>query len=1101
MYQLDQYLKYKLGIFLILLCLIVNAQNDTYKFKSITTDNGLSTGTVNCVFKDSRGFIWIGTIDGLNLYDAYSIKTLKHDPKNPNSISGNIVTSIAEDSLGRLWIGTRNNGITLYDLKTESFKNYWTNEVDSEGSLQNDFVKQIYIDKSNRILVATKGGGLSVYNWESDNFTTYLHNSSDASSISNNNVFSIIEDSPGTFWIGLHSGGVDKFNYDEGTFEKFTYDDDYNSILTDRKPLFKDSNNNLWIGTDGTGLYKLDVNTGQFRRYTYDPYAIGGLQMNIITSFYEDKDGNIWIGTDGAGINILNPNTDQFKYLKNDILDPQSLTSDAIYQIYEDNSGIIWVSTFRGGVNTYSPFRYKFKLYEKRPNDPNSLSFNSVIALHEGNDGSIWMGTDGGGLDRLNPNTGIIRHYTYSPSNQNSLSGNVIKSIYQDSYGILWLGTYAAGLTRFDIQNNRFRRYFPDPEDQGSISDKNVWAINEDEDGELFFGLLGGGLAKYDRLNDSFIHFSHNPSNAQSISSNFVIVLFNDSKGNFWVGTEDNGLNLFDKNTGTFTRFIHDPENPSSIPSNNIKALHEDENGNLWIGTANGFGVLDINDFSIEIPAINNQLPNPVINGIHQDQNQNFWIATNKGLVKYSLLDSTLVVFNQADGLQGNEFNYTSSVTSRFSGKMYFGGLKGVNEFDPQTIKLSDFNPQIVLTNLSLFDNSISYGDTINGHVLLDKSLHYTDQIDLTHMENVLSIDFAALDYTSPERNKYEYILKGFDEDWKKVNSDKREATYTNLDAGEYTLIIRGTNSDGLWSENERVLSISVLPPWWNTWWFRSIALFIIVFTLFIAYQWRVRELKKQRLMLKQQVEERTSDLKNIIDLLKEKSTQITNSGDNLKLKSGSLADDAKKQSETAKEIEQDIEVLTNYTHKNTENARITNEISTKSMNEMGKIKQAIELNVAEINTIAQKIQIIEEIFRQTNLLALNASIEAVKAGSDGSGFAVIASEVRKLAERSRLASQDIVASTKKGTKQTEEVSELLLNFLPEVEKSANLIKEISDSSVKQASSIQNVNYSLKEFFKISKQNSVTSSEIYKISAELDELSKFLNDKIQELNV
>lgn len=1066
------------------------------KFEHISTDQGLSTGTVNCVYKDSDGFVWIGTIDGLNLYDGYELTIFKNDPDDSTSIGGNIITTIAEDTLGRLWVGTRNEGISIYDRSKGVFTRYKSST--DEFSLSENYIKDITIDDQNNILIATKGGGLNIYDPDVDGFEILKTTEGMDGTLSDNNVFSIIEDKPGYFWIGTHSGGIDYFDLQNRSFDHFVYDPDFEVSISDRKALMKDSKGNLWIGTDGFGAYKYNIADD---RFTWFRYVANGsrLTSDIITSFYEDSYGNIWIGTDGTGINVYNPVSDRFSYITSSLVDPQSLSSDAIYEIYEDDAQVVWVSTFRGGINTYSKFRNKFDLYEQQALDDNSLSFNSVIGMHEGSDGSIWLGTDGGGLDRLNPVTGNIQHYRHSPTDPRTISSNVIKSIHQDRFGELWLGTYAAGLNRFNPETGQNKRYLPDPDDPGAILSKNVWAMTEDTQGTMWFGLLDGGIAYFDRQSGDFIHTRFDPDDSTSLSSDFIKVLFEDSKGNFWVGTEDAGLNLFNREDTIFSRYQYNPDDPLGLPGNDVRAL-EEQGDTLWVGTSGGLAFLNLNDFKLTYSSLTELLPNPVINGILIDQEGALWISTNKGLSKVSPVDSTVQNFTKSDGLQGNEFNYTSSITAR-DGRMYFGGLKGVNAFYPEDISLSDFEAPVFITQLKLFDKPVNIGDTVNGRVILEKNLAKSERLTLTHKENVIGLSFAALDYTSPHQNKYRYRLEGFDEEWIVASAGDRTANYTNLEAGDYIFRVQGSNSDGVWSKHEAKLVIEVLPPWWGTWWFRVVALLVVGGTFVTVYQWRVRELKKQRVRLKNEVESRTVELKQIIKILQDKITEITNSGDNLNSRSGQLASDAKGQAETARVIENEIEELANYTQKNSENAHITNSISENVMQELGKIRNATEENIEEIKSISKKITVLEEIFRQTNLLALNASIEAAKAGESGSGFAVIAGEVRKLAERSRIASQEIVGSAQSGAKRTEEVGEMILNFLPEVEKSAELIKEISQSSEKQSGALENMKNSLFHFFGTSKKNSVISEEIYEISSELEKLAQYLKEEIMKIEV
>jgi len=825
-----------------------------WKFWHITSDNGLSAGTVNCVFRDSYGFLWVGTIDGLNRFDGYSIQEFKANKSNPNSISGNIITTLAEDWEGNLWIGTRSNGISVLNLATNQVRQILPGGAEK---LPDGSVRKILITQDKSILVASQGGGLLAYDNETSTFKQYRHEKSDSRSISNDNVFSIVEDSPGIFWVGTHSGAVDRFNLKEGAFTQFVYDDRFVLSQTNRKPLFIDRNNNLWIGTDGNGLVKFNSARTKFDYFTKDTDE---LTSDIITTLFEDEFGKIFIGTDGTGINIYNPSTRGFSYMRASLFDSESLSSDAVYEIYDDQAGVIWISTFRGGINVFSKYRLKFHLYEQLPNNPNSLSFNSVIALHESKDGHIWIGTDGGGLDRLNPRTGEFKHFKNNPSNPTTISSNVPISLLEDKSGTLWIGTYAGGLNKYN-PDGTFKRYTPSVNDPKSINSRNVWSILEDKQGDLWLGLLDGGLDRFDRKTDTFVHHMADGGKG-SLSSNLIIVLFEDSYRNFWVGTEDGGLNLFDRQTKTFTVFKHDPADPNALRNNNVRALYEDREGKLWIGTAEGMNVLNLKTMQMTAADVNAQLPNLVVNGIQEDDQQNLWISTNKGLSKYNMVTKEITNFTSVDGLQGNLFNYNSSLKTR-NGRMYFGGVNGVNDFQPSDIHLSSFKPNVNVTHIKIMDQLIMDVIDKRGRPLVSESPQALQSLTLRHDQNVLEIGFSSMDFVSPQSNKYRYRLKNFDQNWINTDASKRTANYTNLDPGEYEFMVQGTNSDGIWSDDTRTLKIIVLSPWWATWWFRLIMGVIVVSIAITFYRWRVGMIKHQRELLEQRVHEATDQVSN----------------------------------------------------------------------------------------------------------------------------------------------------------------------------------------------------------------------------------------------
>ncbi len=837
-----------------------------WNFSHITTDDGLSTGTVNCVFKDSKGFIWIGTIDGLNRYDGYEITVYKKDKNDPKSISGNIISAISEDANGNIWIGTRNNGISVFEWESDSFLAF---EDLSKIELPEGRIRALERTFNDQMLIGIEGGGLLLYDVLNATAQQYRANSGQAGELSDNTILSLARASEKTYWVTSLATQVDLFNVETGRFEHVSYDPSYEPNENTRKVVMEGSNGILWLGTDGKGLVKIDRKTNE--QVLYD-VSTSNLKSNIITTLYEGRNGSIYVGTDGKGINVFDPVSETFTFVASSLLDPNSLSSDAVYQIYEDDSGVIWVSTFRGGVNTYSPQRTKFELYKQVPYENNSLSFASVIDVFETRDGKIWIGTDGGGLDVLDPETGNFEHFKYDPADPFSISTNVAIAIEEDKNGYLWIGTYAGGVNRLDRSTGRFTRFLPDLNNPNTINGKNVWHIVEDSRGEIWFGLLGG-LDRYDSETGIFTHYNADGSK-NSLSSDLVYTLFEDSKGNIWVGTEDGGLNLFERNTNSFRQFTQQDGDSTSLLNNSVRTLFEDSKNQLWIGTAAGANILDINSLQIVAAPVNELLPNPVVNGIQEDDRGNLWIATNSGLSRYNPTEHTIQNFGKSDGLQGNEFNYTSSTKTR-DGTMYFGGVKGLNRFHPSQVKMSDFNPKLVITDIKIFDQSVSTITDDGGNPLVDGSIQILSELTLRHDQNVLELVFASLDYTYPVANKYRYKLDGFDKEWMHTTTKKRAANYTNLNPGSYTFIVEGTNSDGVWSRNRQELIITVTPPWWATWWFRTIALLAILGVTGYIVRWRARANRMQKEELKRQVEEATSQVTDQNEVLQAEQEKL----------------------------------------------------------------------------------------------------------------------------------------------------------------------------------------------------------------------------------
>ena len=1082
----------------------LTAVSQDFKFDHITTDNGLSQGTVNCVYQDSKGFIWIGTDDGLNLYDAYSFKIYKNNPDDSLSISGNVITDIEEDKAGNLWIGTRSNGLNFFNRNTDKFTRFVSNPS-NPAALSANNVKQLYLDKQGNVIVGTLGGGLDVINSKTFAIKTYRHNNSDRFSISDDFVYSFQEAQDGKVWVGTESGTLDLFDIDKGTFQKFKFKDDFKIVRGNNgTSLLKDHASNIWIGTNDNGLFCFNPISLQTKEYVKNKES-KGLNNAIITSLFE-KDNEIYISTDGGGINILNPATETFRYMMNEPSNPFSLSNNAIYNMYSDKAGTLWVGTFQGGVNYYNPYKYKFRHYTCRIGCAKSLSNKSVLAIYQDKENNLWIGTDGGGLNLFKSDERGFESFQNNPQDASSISGNVVKSIFEDHFGNLWLGTYANGLNLMDRKTKKFKRFLNRKDDPNSLAHNNVWVIYEDRSYNLWIGTMGAGLDRYVPEKQTFIHYpsvsnTSLNSDGKSLSTTAIKTIFEDNKGNLWIGTEGGGLNLFNKNSNTFTWFQSNNKIKTAVANNDIRALFQDSKGAFWVGTANGLSVLNYSDMTFSYPEINNLLPNKVINGILEDAAGNLWISTNKGISRYNIDKKTIRNFDVKDGLQGNDFNYTSAFESASTGEMYFGGINGFNVFRPEEIVDNTVKPEVLLTHLRIKGKNVDVGDTINGRVILENPLMETPRIVLSHYENVFEIEFAALSYVSPKKNQYEYMLEGVDKTWTKTTADKRVAAYMNLAPGKYTFRVRGSNNDGQWSEKEATLTVKILAPWWQTWWFRIFVTLVIIAALYFGYKLRMKNVAKQHQALERAVELRTNELKQIIRMIKENSEKLFFTGETLNFKATELTNGADDQIKAAGQIEETLNEITGISRKNTEHAESANRITNNTLTEIDEIKLAAEKNVKESLAICDKIMVLEDIFKQTNILSLNASIEAARAGEDGRGFAVVAGEVRKLAERSKTASQEIVESAQNGSKVSENSGKIILGFIPDILKTVELTQKISQASISQRDAIENINDKLKDFMGIINQHTSVAKEISEVSSEIDKLAKNLRDQVSNIDV
>ncbi len=834
------------------------------QFKHVSLEDGLSQSSVFCIIQDQKGFLWIGTEDGLNKYDGYNFTVFKPDPDNLNSLSYNWINTIYEDNTGLIWIGTNGGGLNKYDPRTETFYRYPVN-MGAEDCIGCGFINAICRDSQGIVWIGTGGGGL--YRLlenispalESQSIEQFMHDANIPASLSSNTVHAILEDVSGEIWVGTDNG-LDRFDANSGTFIHYRHNPQiprsisHNTINT----IYEDSSNLLWIGTQG-GLNLLNKITGKFKHYLSKPGNPNSLSNDRINSILEDHSGYYWIGTDGGGLNRLDKASDSFIHFRHDDQDPYSLSNNQVHCLLEDHSGILWLGTSGKGLEKFNR-EEKYLHYQHIPDNPNSLSENSIHAICEDSQGFLWFGSAEKGLNRLDRKKGIYKHFRYDENNISSISSDAIRTILEDSSGIIWVGTKNGGLNKLNRDNHTFTRYHHDKKNHNGISSDAVYSIIEDREGVIWLATWGGGLNRFDREKETFSCYRRSKYDANSIGGDFVAIVYEapSEPGVLWVGTHSGGLNRLDVQGKIFTRFQADLNDPDSISVNFVISIHEDASGTLWIGTHGGglnkmIGRREGNIRFVHYTE-NNGLPNNSIYGILEDNAGNLWMSTNKGLSKFDPGNETFKNYNAKDGLQANEFNGGAYFKNR-NGEMFFGGVNGVNAFFPGKLRDNPHIPPVVITGVKVNNKSMQIG----GRSPLQESILFTEKIELSYRQNAFSFEFAALDYTTPENNRYAYKMEGFDKGWNVTEVTKRYAFYTNLDSGDYVFRVIASNNDGVWNEEGAKIFITILPPFWKTWWFTSIlsgiALGLIIFFIRLRIQRIERRSKEEQLQLKKDME------------------------------------------------------------------------------------------------------------------------------------------------------------------------------------------------------------------------------------------------------
>jgi len=842
-------------------------------FDHITIEDGLSNNMVPGVVQDYTGFMWFGTFDGLNRYDGYEFKVYRHDSDDPASLSGNPIRVLYKDRAGNLWVGTWGSGLNMFVRETETFIRY-RHDPDDPHSLSHDGIRSIFEDRIGTLWIGTNGGGLNRFDRKTGTFTHYRHDPGNTASIGHDAIWSIHEDRAGTLWVGTEGGGLNRFDRETGTFQRYRHDPaNPRSLSHDKvRAIMEDQAGALWISTSGGGLCLFDRETESFRQYQHHPTDPKSLGEDNVSAILEDRTGRFWIATHGGGIDLFDRDTDTFVHHTSDPARPGSLNHNMIYSLYEDRSGLIWIGTESGGVNLFDPDKKQFRNYRNNPELSGSLSFNDVWGISEDPSGRLWICTNGGGLNRFDRITGTFTRYLHDPANTESLSGNMIYTILADRTGMVWIGDYGGGLDRFAPETGTFLHYRHNPADPQSLSDDMIFALYEDRAGILWVGTWNGGLNRFDRKARTFSHYRHNPEDPNTLSSNSIISIKEDLFGILWVGTMDNGLNRFDRNTGSFMRYRHNPDDPASLSNNTVSFVYEDRAGRFWVGTGGG----GIDKFDRENERFihftqKDGLAGDSVYGIQEDRRGFLWLGTSHGLSRFNPDTETFRNYDVTDGIQGNQFNLNASCTSS-SGEMFFGGTSGFTAFFPEQIRDNPHIPPVVVTKFLLSNKAVPIGrDSV-----LKQSIIETDHLTLSYDDQIFSFEFAALNYRSPEKNRYKYMLEGFDKEWSEVDGKRRFATYTHMDPGDYVFRVLASNNDGIWNEEGASIRITVTPPWWETVWFRASMMIFVIGLILGGFRWRVSSIERQKRRLETQVDEKTRELGELENAMKNIVTGVS---------------------------------------------------------------------------------------------------------------------------------------------------------------------------------------------------------------------------------
>ncbi len=833
-----------LGLLLICPCFAVSTQilpDNTVKvpivegtdlrFSHLSFGQGASRSRVSHIVQDDQGFLWFGTQDGLKRYDGYRFREYRHDPRNPNSLSGSFINALFKDSSGKLWVAS-DQYLDRYDPATEAFNHYRSDQI--EGA-----VSHIGQDREGIIWLATNHG-LNRLDPVSGQMVSYRHNPDDSASLGGNLVRSTFEEKDGTFWIAT-TESLDIFDRRTGKVTRhLPLRGRPMSAVDAMIYLFEDHTGVLWvIFSSGNGLAVVDRRANSLKEYSFQSAGSGSSSTSGVVSILEDQQGTLWLGTNNSGLLKLDRNRKEFVRYRNDPSDPNSLSMDEVLAVFQGPEGNIWIGTQGGGVNQLTAGTSAFKRYKHDPGNPNSLDTNFVSSVYEDSRGILWVGTRKA-LNRIDRKTGRFTFYR-TAGGPGNLSSTFVISIIEDRSGYLWFGTFGAGLNRFDRRTGRFRVYRHDPAEAHSLSNDTVLDLFIDHKGTLWAG-TEDGLNAFNPKTERFGVYK-----ASAVERNRYRDIQEDSDGTLWLATWDAGVHHFDPATGRFTVYRHSAT-PGSLSSDEVDAICIDHMGTIWAGTHSGLNRFDRATGTFVTYTERDGLPNSNLTGILEDEQRDLWLSTNNGLSRFNPRNETFKNYSTSDGILGNEFYGYNTPWKSPSGEMFFGSYGGLTAFFPDKVVDNPYIPAVVLTDFQIFGRPVLIG----GDSPLKQSISLTNSLTLSHAQSIFSFEFSALSYASPERNRYRYRLEGLENKWNETDSNHRFVTYTTLAPGEYVFQVQGSNNRGVWNESGVNVRIRILPPWWSTWWFRAIVGASLLLSLWCVYYLRVHALKRRQAVLEQ---------------------------------------------------------------------------------------------------------------------------------------------------------------------------------------------------------------------------------------------------------
>ena len=836
--------------------LLAHAQIENMKLYNISSDEGLPSDIINFVYQDWEGFLWMASTEGLIRWDGYNYKTYRHSESSEHSISNNIVYRIYEDDSKRLWVATI-NGLNFYDRERDRFT-----KVKLHDSVGDVPVNDIIGDGKGGLWLGTSYG-LCHYNHDSQVYKWWLHDPNDTNSLSHDVIFGLSKDAQGNIWIGTFAGGVNKFSPTENIFVRFYHDGaDKSTICSNKIRSIKvDHLDQVWVGSYDRGVSLLD-SEGKLLQH----YSIASNQadkdMNLVIAIYEDKDHNIWVAAEKEQLHYLDKESDKLRPFVQPVYKNNKVGCRSISSFFEDTFGNFWFSSSEYGLYYTNSNKNSFHHYSTENAISEILNNNTITCFYESRDGLIWIGTDGGGITSFDRKRNLFKNYNA----QEGLNTGVIIDIKEDKKGNLWLASTNRGIVRFNPAKMEFTNYENQPTDPASLIYNNVKSLLV-EDSIIWIGTFGEGLCVFDVRENRFIHHRNNNVFPFDMSASaWINHLFRDTKNRIWISTY-NGVYMYDRKE--LHHYSHS-ENLESISGNSVHMVTEDQQGNIWIAIeSGGLDRFDEDEGVFVRYSENPDLPQS-FKGVVADDQGKLWLSSNEGLVVFDPQTSYVHTYDVSEGIQGNSF-FSKSVMKSKDGWLYFGGFNGFNLFHPDSVRSLVSPSTFYFTDLYIYDELQQPG---NESSVLEKPIQFTDTLVLTYAQAYFSIGFSSINLYSPLQTEYAYKLENFGNEWLNLKGERKVSFY-NLEPGSYVLKIRHKGPEGEWETVQKGLNIIVLPPWWQTLWFKTLVVSVCIGLVLLFFYQKLATVKRQKDLLQAEVKKRTRELSEANMFLVERNEEI----------------------------------------------------------------------------------------------------------------------------------------------------------------------------------------------------------------------------------